>query len=130
DGRETVRKRRLGEARGVEEDVVVDAARSLGEPASDRGGHDVARSQITQRVYAGHDRPSRPVEEDRALAADGFGHQRTATGGTGPGVEHGRVELHELDIGYLGTGPEREGQSVTGSHRRVGGRAVELAEAA
>ena len=49
---------------------------------------------------------------------------------SGAEEEHGRVELHELQVGDLGAGAQREGDAVAGGDRRVGGGGEDLAHAA
>ena len=57
--------------------------------------------------------PSR-VDQHGALAAHGLGDQRLLARGARAGPEHGRVELHHLDVGDLGAGPQGERQPVAG----------------
>ena len=73
--------------------------------------------------------PSR-VDEERALAADRLGDQRLLAAGPLAEPEHGRVELHELEVGDHRAGAQRRGHAVAGRDRRVGRRGVDLPEAA
>ena len=109
--------------RRVEEDAVV-AGRA--QVRGDRGRDDVARREVGERVGAGHDPPSRPVDEHGALAADRLRHQHLLPGGVRALPEHGRVELHHLDVGHLGAGPQREGEAVAGGAGGVAGRGVDV----
>ena len=118
------------EAGGVQEHVVVDAAGSLRHPLRDRRGYHVPGGQVGHRVHAGHDPGAGRIDQDRALAAQRLGHQRGGPARARGGVEHGRVELHELHVGRGRPGPERERQPVPGGHRRVGRDLVELPEPA
>ena len=74
-------------------------------------------------------RPAR-VDEHGALAAHRLGDQRLLAGGVRAGPQHGRVELHDLDVGDLGPGPQRQRQPVAGGAGRVGRRGEDLAVAA
>ena len=58
------------------------------------------------------------VDEHGALAAHRLGDQRLLARGARAGPEHGRVELHHLDVGDLGAGPQRERQPVAGGAGR------------
>ena len=97
------------------------------EVGGDGRGDDVARGEVGQRVRADHDPPSRPVDEHGALAADRLGDQRLLALGARAGPQHGRVELHHLDVGDLGAGPQGEGETVAGRAGRGGGGRVDLA---
>ena len=120
--------RSCAEVPGVEQHVVVAA---LAHPAVDRLGDDVARGEVGQRVVVGRDDPlAGEVDEDRALAADRLRHQRLLPGRAGAEPQRRGVELHELQVGDLRAGPQRERHPVAGRDRRVGGAGVHLAEAA
>ena len=111
------------EGRRVQPDVLLAGRAQVG---GDGGRDDVARREVGQRVSAGHDPPSRPVDEHRALPAHRFGHQHLLTRGARAGPEHGRVELHHLHVGDLGAGPQRQRQPVAGRARGGGGRGVDV----
>ena len=62
----------------------------------------------------------RPVARRRARRPRRAPPRRPAPAGPRrrrPGPQHGRVELHHLDVGDLGAGPQREGEPVAGGAR-------------
>jgi hypothetical protein len=97
------------------------------EVGGDRGRDDVARGEVGQRVRAGHDSASGPVDEHRTLAAHGFGDQGLLPLRAGTGPEHRGVELHHLDVCHLGARPEGQRHAVAGRAGRVGRRGVDVA---
>ncbi len=99
--------------------MVVDSARGLGHPSADRRCHDVAGSEVVQRVDALHHPLASAVVQDRALAAHGLAHQRLLARGVGPAPQHGRVELHELDV--ASPAARRAGPCATPSPVTAGG---------
>ena len=101
-----------------------------GHLAHDRLGHHVPRRELGELVLADHEPLAGGVQQVAALAADRFADQRQLAAGTGAEVEHGRVELDELDVPQSGARPERGGHAVSGGHRRIGGRGVDLADPA
>src|SRR6185312_6519632 len=70
------------------------------------------------------------VEEVTAFAAYGLADQGQLAAGAGPEIEHGRVELDELDVAQPRAGPEGRGDAIPGGHRRVRGGSVDLTDAA
>ena len=70
------------------------------------------------------------VDEEGALAAHRLGDQRLLAGRALAEEEHRGVELHELQVGDPGPGPQRRRHAVAGRHRRVGRRRVDLPQAA
>ena len=105
---------------------------ALGEhPAGDGLGDDVARGEIGQRVVVGRDDPHTfGVDEERALTPHGLADQGLLAGRGGAEPQGGRVELHELQVGHLGAGPQRERHPVAGRHGRVGGAREHLSHPA
>ena len=65
-----------------------------------------------------------------ALAPQRLADQRLLGARRRRGVERGRVELHELEVGDHGAGPQRQRHPVAGGDRRVRGGRVDLAHAA
>ena len=110
----------------VEEDTLVPAG---AQPGLDGGSHHIARRQIAHRVHSGHHRLAPGIEQHRTFTAQRLGDQRSAAGAIAV-EQHGRMELDELDIGDVHTGPQRQRDPVTGRPGRVGGGAVEVAESA
>ena len=127
DGREP--RGEAGNAGRVKEDVIVDATGSQRHPARDRRRNDVAGREIAERVHASHHRRARRVEQRRALAAHGLGDQR-APAPRARRVQHGRVELHELDVRHRRPGPQRQGEPVPGGDFGIRRRLVQLPEPA
>jgi hypothetical protein len=126
-GREAAPERRRVEVGRVEEHVVL---AQRGEPPVDRRGHHVPRREVALRVHARHHPRAGRVHQYRALAAHRLGDQRAAAARARAGVEHGRVELHELEVGHRRTGPQRDRHPVRRGHRGVRGGLVELAQPA
>ena len=120
------RSREIWHPAGVEEHVI--GAR-LAHLPHDRLRDDVARREISERVLADHEAASEHVDEHRAFAAQRLGDQRLLARRAGPEPQHGRVELHELQVGHVSTGTQRERHAVAGRHRRVGRRREHLPEA-
>ncbi|SHW85598.1 Uncharacterised protein [Mycobacteroides abscessus subsp. abscessus] len=120
DRREPARD--VGDAAGVEVDVIVAGGREAG---VDGGGHDVARSQVTHRVHTVGHGVTTTVTQDGPFSAQRFGDQRAPATGRA-GVQHGRVELDEFDVTDRQSGPQREGDAVARRSVRVGRRGVQL----
>ena len=99
-------------------------------PARDALGDDVARRQLGQFVLADHEADAVGVDQVGALAAYRLGDQRLLALGVRAEEQHGRVELHELQVGDLGAGAQGERHAVAGGDGRVGGRGEDLAHAA
>ena len=123
----TARSTRSAELAAVEPDV---RRAGLAHAPHDRLGHDVARREVGERVDAQHEAVARVVDEERALAAHRLGHQRLLAARARPQPEHGRVELHELQVG-----DRRRRRAAPARRRRrwrprVGGLREDLAEAA
>jgi hypothetical protein len=81
-------------------------------------------------VLADHEADLVGVHQVGALPAHRLGDQRLLALGLGAEPQHGRVELHELQVGDLGPGPYRQGDAVAGGHGGVGGRREHLPHAA
>ncbi len=114
-----------GDRAGVEEHVV--GAERL-HPPRDGLGHDVARSEVGERVVSrGDDAVAERVDQEGPLAAHGLADERLLAGRVRAEPERRRVELHELEVGHLGTGTEGEGHAVAGRDGRVGGAGEDLA---
>ncbi len=86
------------------------------EPPGDRPRHDISRREIGERMFAGHERDTVLVAQDRALTPQRLGEQRPRHHRM---VERGRMELHELEIGDRGTGTHRHRDPVAGRQGRV-----------
>jgi hypothetical protein len=97
--------------------------------ARDALGDDVPGRQFGQLVLSDHEAHAVRVHEVGALPADRLGDQRLLALRVRAEEEHGRVELHELQIADLGAGAQGERHSVARGHRRVGGRGEDLAHA-
>src|SRR4029453_6245561 len=82
------------------------------------GPDDVAWREIAAGVVAGHEGLAVRVDQARPLAAHGFGHQESWRAGH---VQHGGMELYELEIADAGTGTPRHGETVAGRDCRVPG---------
>lgn len=127
DRREAVLPHVGAEVPGVEEHV-------LGVPllhtAHDALGDDVPGSQLGQLVLPDHEAHAVGVDQVGAFAAYGLGDQGLLALRVRTEEQHGRVELHELQVGDLRARAQGERHSVAGGHRGVGGRGVHLAHAA
>ena len=108
---------------------MIAGAVAAGHPLLHGRGHHIPRGQVAERVAAGHDRPPGRVHQHRARPAQRLGEQRALAGGRFL-PQHGRVELHELEVPQLGTGPGGQRQAVAGHPGRAGRRRVGLAEPA
>ncbi len=91
----------------------------------DRARHDVARSEFTVGVRVEHEPPALVIEQRRPFAAHGFGDEERR-----PRREHGRMELHELQVRHLGARPQCRGDPVAGRTDRVRRAGVQLPGAA
>src|ERR1700749_3099996 len=67
------------------------------------------------------------VDKFRALATNGLGDQRPSATGALP-VEHGRVELDELQVTDSHPGPQPQSDAVAGGALGIGRRVVELSD--
>ncbi len=87
------------------------------------------RARRPHRAAAARRREARAafVDQHRALATHRFADQRHRIAA---GIERGRMELDEFHIGELGTGRRRKRNSMAERAGRVGGMAIEIAEAA
>lgn len=81
-------------------------------------------------MAAHHEAHAVAVDQVGALAAHRLGDQRLLALRVRAEEQHGRVELHELQVGELGARAQRQRHAVAGRHRGVGGRGVHLAHAA
>lgn len=93
-------------------------------------GDDVPGRQFGQFVLPQHEALTVRVDEVGALASDRLGDERLLALRVRAEEQHGRVELHEFQVGDLGARPQRQRHAVAGGHRRVGGRREDLAHAA
>ena len=91
--------------------------------ARDRARHQVARSQFSRRLVASHEPFTGVVQQERPLATHGLRQQE-------PGrtwrTERRRVELNELEVSDPGAAVPRQGDTITGGDRRVGGLPEDL----
>ena len=110
--------------RDVEPDVGgVVAAHGFGDGAGD----DAAGGELGVGVDFGEEAVAGGVEQDSALAAEGF---RDEEGGPVTADERGGVELDELEVADDRAGAEGEAEAVCGGDCGVGGVGVERAGAA
>ena len=98
-----------------------------GQPRVDRGRHHVARCEVAHRMHSGCHRMPLPINENRALTADGFGDQ-WAPAARITVVQHGRVELDELEIADRHARPHRQRDAVARRTLRVRGRGVQMTQ--
>ena len=95
--------------------------------ADDRLRNNVARRQFAALVVVVHEAVAVSVDQVSSFAAEGFGDQTAAAAGD---VQHGGMELHELHVPHLGTGPVGDCVTVRCGNRRVGRLTIELPGAA
>ena len=91
------------EAAAIDRTQVEQRPTVLGDRASD----DVARRELVGEAV------TRGVDEHRPLAAQSLAQQQAVLG------QHGRVELHELEIGESRARVKRHGHAITRCARRV-----------
>ncbi len=127
DRREAVLPHVRAEVPGVEEHVL---GVLLQHPPCDALGDDVPGRQFGEFVLAHHEAHAVGVDQVGALAAHRLGDEGLLALRVGAEEQHGRVELHELQVGDLGARAEGERDPVTGRHGRVGGRREDLPHAA
>ena len=99
-------------------------------PVDDGPRDHVTRREVGERVTSLHEPDPVAVDQEGALAAHGFGDERLLAARSGAEPQHGRVELHELDVGHHRAGPQRRSHAVAGRDRRVGRRRSRPAQAA
>ena len=100
------------------------AGRDFGEDAA---GDNVARREVAVRMQSLHEALAFAVDEQRAVAAQGF---RCERGRVVADVDGRRMELHEFGIGQQRTRARRNGETDAARFRRIGGHRVEVADAA
>lgn len=127
DRREAVLPHVGAEVPGVEEHVL--GVLLLHAP-HDALGDDVPGRQLGEFVLAHHEAHAVGVDQVSALAAHRLGDEGLLALRVRAEEQHGRVELHELQVGDLGARAERESDAVARRHGRVGGRREDLAHAA
>jgi len=115
--------RHIGDRARIEVDTV---GPGFGQARLDRRGHHVAGCEITHRMHPSGHRIALCVNQYRPFAAQGLGDQGPPPA-CGPGVEHGRVELHELDVADGDARPHRQCHPVTRRAIRVGGGGIQVA---
>jgi hypothetical protein len=111
----------------VEEDVL---GAGLAHPGHGRLGHDVPWRQFGERMPAGHEPGAGRVDEVGALPSHRLGDQRLPAPRPRTQPQHGRMELHELQVGHRGAGPQRQRHPVARGHLGVGGGGEDLPEPA
>ena len=94
--------------------------------APDRARDDVARREFGAGLVR-HETLAGVVDQDRAVAAHGFGQQRHRARRP---VEGGRVKLDELEIGELCARTRRQRQPLAEAAGRVGAVEKQTADAA
>jgi hypothetical protein len=95
--------------------------------------HNIARGEFGQLVLPHHEPLAVGVDQVGTFTAHRLTDQRQLgrrCSIRAAQVQRGRVELHELDVGHGGTGPQREGDTVPCGDKWVGRRSVDLAHAA
>ena len=122
DRRELRRERCTERFRRVEKRTT--PGRDLGEYAA---GHDVARSQLRQRIACQHEAFAASVDEDGTFAAQRLGCQRCRIASD---FERGRMKLHEFRIGDDRTCARGNGKADAAGFHRVGGHSIEMPDAA
>lgn len=95
--------------------------------AHHRRGNDVARCKIAPAVVACHEGVAVAVDEAPAFAADGFRHEETRGARH---VQHGGMELDELEIADARAGAPRQREAVAAGDVRIGGFLKDLTGAA
>ena len=91
------------QVRQVQIDIGMPRPVHLGDDCS---ADDVARRQFRPRVIVEHETMAVSVDQMCAFAAHGFGNQVPAAAGD---VQHGRMELHELQVANFGAGTVSDG---------------------
>src|SRR5690606_11551334 len=84
---------------------------------------------VRELVDAAHEAAAVNVDAERAFAADGFGDEGLAAAGVGAQPQHGGVELHEFEVLDACSGAQRQRETVSGGHFRVGGGGEHLSHA-
>ena len=84
------------EPSGIEPDMI--ELRPLEQGRGNRGGNHIAWRQISKWMHSCHDRATLGVDEHRTLTPNRLGDEGLLSGGIGAGPQHGRMELHELEI--------------------------------
>ncbi len=107
---------------GVEE-----SAASAGDFGEHAARDDVAGRQFRVLVQRRHEPLSGAIDQNGALAAQGFGGQRR---GIAADVDGGGMELHEFGVGDPRPGARAHGQRRARRLRRIGGQRIERADAA
>ncbi len=127
DRREAVLPHVGAEVPGVEEHVL--GVLLLHAP-HDALGDDVPGRELGQFVLADHEAHAVAVDQVGALAAHGLGDERLLALRVRAEEQHGGVELHELQVGDLGSRAQGERDTVAGGDRGVGRGGEDLAHAA
>jgi hypothetical protein len=92
-------------------------------------GDDIPRRQLSKWMLPDHEAFATGVDQLAAFTAYGFADQRQLAAGALTEVEHGRMELDELDVPQSGPSAERGRDAITGGDRRIGRHSVDLADA-
>ena len=95
----------------------------------DRLGHDIARSEIGQRMLIDHEACTGRVEQHRTLTPHGLRDEGLLALRQGAEPHDRRVELDELDVSDVGAGTQRKGHTVARGDIGIRRLAEDLAEA-
>ncbi len=116
----------VGKARPYRLAAVEINARAAAELAVNGARHDVARRKLGHGMTAQHEAFAPAVDEDRALAAQGFGGERRGVAADGDG---GGMELHEFGVGDERARACGHGKPVALRRGGIGGHGVKRAHA-
>ncbi len=81
-------------------------------------------------MHTEHETLPRGINQMGSLAAHGFTNQRLLPSRTGPQVQRGRMELHELQVSDRGAGPQSERYTVSSGDHWIRSYPKRLAHAA
>ena len=102
----------------------------LHHPTLDGACDDIARREFGHGMDVDHESFARGVEKMRALATYRLRHQRLLSARTRSEPHDGGVELHELQVGDLGTRSQGERDPIACRHRWIRRLGEDLPEAA
>ena len=106
--------------------IEVDAAAGV-EFGVDGACHDITGRKFAARIDCRHEAFAIRIDERRPFAAQCFGCERR---GIDPGIDGGRMKLHEFGVGDHRTGASRHRQGFALRVRRIGGEREQRADAA